>query len=366
MGLFSLAALAIVIAVTTYRAVAGAPPAKVRLAVARNVALFVGPAVVAALPWLITSWIDSGDPVFPFLAAQLAPEYYNATVANEWAHAYEQFGANVSPAAIFWAPWRLTVEADKYRNIIGPVYLALVALVGYAAWKIRRDAAYRACTAYVAMWFVALYLGRTFEARYAEPAFAVLAVLTAIAVAGVLRNPAFRPVGVVAAVVLAAGIALDEQPLAAYQKHAQLGNVSGLVYYPWDYLYGNEPYDDVQLRYAPAIKYTNATLDPARDKIYDQADLWLFNVYSNVPFYHGSGYDSPAAAGGWSLRSSDARARLQELGIDYVAVFAADTAALRGAALWPSLHQVARIPHSPFYKSAANDVVIYRVDRIPA
>ncbi|HWT04441.1 MAG TPA: glycosyltransferase family 39 protein, partial [Xanthomonadales bacterium] len=156
MGLFSLAALAIVIAVITYRAAAGAPPAHVRIAVGRNVAFFIAPAVIAALPWLITSWIDSGDPVFPFFAAQLAPEYYNATVANDWAHAYEQFGANVSPAAVFWAPWRLTVEADKYRNIIGPVYLALLGLVGYAAWKIRRDAAYRACTAYVAFWFIAL------------------------------------------------------------------------------------------------------------------------------------------------------------------------------------------------------------------
>ncbi|HWT04485.1 MAG TPA: hypothetical protein VN224_01905, partial [Xanthomonadales bacterium] len=207
----------------------------------------------------------------------------------------------------------------------------------------------------------ALYFGRTFEARYAEPAFAVLAVLTAVAVGDVLRNAALRPVGIVAALVLAAGIALDEQPLAAYQRHAQLGYVSGLVYYPWDYLYGNEPYEDVQLLYAPAIKYTNAKLDPARDKIYDQADLWLFNVYSDVPFYHGSGYDSPAAGGGWSLRSNDAPARLQALGIDYVAIFVADAAALRGSALWPSLHEVTRIPHSLFYKSAANDVVIYRV-----
>jgi hypothetical protein len=362
MGLFSLAALALIVAVTTYRAAATGEPARVRIAIARSVGLFVVPALVAALPWLITSWIDSGDPVFPFFAAQLAPEYFTAAVADDWAHAYEQFGANMSLATIFSAPWRLTVEADKYRNIIGPVYLALVALVGYTAWNIRRDGAYRACTAYVGVWFIALYLGHTFEARYAEPAFAVLAVLTTVAVADLMRDSAFWPVGSVAAVVLAAGIALDEQPLAGYQRHSQLGHVSGLVYYPWDYLYGNQSYDDVQLIYVPAIKYTNARLDPERDKIYDQADLWLFNVYSSVPFYHGSGYDSAAAGGSWNLRSADAPARLKELGIDYVAVFVADAAALRGSALWPSLRQIARIPHSSFYTTPAKDVVIYHVD----
>lgn len=327
-GIFTLAALALIMLIRGRKQ----PPWRALLML--STAAFAG-----FLPWLLVSWADSGNPFFPFFGAVFPSPYLDSHIDSMVRSSYQLWGAApVTPLGIFLIPWRVVTEVDKYRSVIGPVYLALAPLwIGAPLLFASAKSHLKLVLGFLALWSVLWYYSGALDARYAEAVFPLIAILVAYPFTLPFTTVAARLAQGVAAALLVVAGALNTQFLLPLQKGAELPQVSGAILLPEPFLFAGQSPDQVQLVYMPMVSYMNKTLSPATDKVYDDTELVVFNLYSDIDLFNGDQYDSPSALGQWNLASPDALARLRNEHITHVVTYRSKLAALRASALWPHL-----------------------------
>jgi hypothetical protein len=276
-------------------------------------------AFVCCLPWLVHSAQLTGNPVFPIFNGIFRSPYWNDFTQHYVVNEYQSFGARPSPAGFLTLPWDATVHGDRYRAILGPLFLTCSPLLLAALASGGRHAAgLRLLTAFGVIWISAWFVSGALVIRYTAPVLPVLAIAFAMAlwmpqVAGRRRQIAR---GAALALVLVITV-LNHQFLVPLQRYSLVSTVDGRAFIPWQYLYGGQPADEVYP--VPMLNYLNANLS-AGDKVYDGCYLVTTYLYSDVELFNGNLYDSPSQMGQWGLGSPDALQRLHEARITHVAI----------------------------------------------
>jgi hypothetical protein len=303
-------------------------PRELALVIGRRGAYMGVVAFVCCLPWLVHSFQLTGNPVFPLFNGIFRSPYWNDFTQRYVVNEYQAFGARRSPAGFLALPWDATVHGDRYRAILGPLFLTCSPLLLAAlASGGKHVAALRLLTAFAVLWITAWFVSGALVIRYTAPVLPVVAIAVAVAlwmpqVAGRRRQIAR---GAALALVLMI-TALNHQFLVPLQRYSLVSTVDGRAFIPWQYLYEGEPADEVYP--VPMLSYLNANLSPA-DKVYDGCFLVTTYLYSDVELFNGNLYDSPSQMGQWGLGSPDALQRLHEAQITYVAICSAQQDVLR-------------------------------------
>lgn len=319
---------------------------------------FLSAALVTALPSFIRSALMTGDPIFPIAATLLHSPLWSAkadAVMHASSHVY---GASTAWSAIAAYPWLLTIRADEYRNLIGPLYLFALPFVTLYALRRNADPLVRTLLAVGIGWTALWCLAGETEIRYAAPVFPVATLtIAALALSNGARTVAGTAAQAIFASILLATTLLNAQPLLAFQRSALLPEVMGVVRYQWNYLYGSEAADDVQLRYAPMLAWMNQHLDARRDRVYSDTLDAAYNLYGDVELIVGAPLPWHGALFDWSLESPSAYDALTSAGADYVLVPASEARRLHNAPIGKHLEQVHR-DDSP---DPHEDGVLYRL-----
>lgn len=327
----------------------------------RALAAFAVGCVLGALPDFVREAAVTGDPFFPIGAGLVHSPFWWPSQEQVMRQSIHAFGADTSWPVLFKLPWALTMQADRYRNLLGPLFLFVTPLVAvYALWP-RANAAFRTLTAFVAVWIVLWFCTGYVEARYAESLFPAVTLLAAFLIVpapnGALAGAA-RWICTAALVF----IALANTPLLVpLQRSATLGWVSGTVNYDWPYLFHGRPESELQLNQVPMLEYINEHLDRRKDKVYvDGVDMY-YNVYSDVDLYDGVAARDEGFST-WDLTSPDAFDRVRAAGIDYVAIPAKAEPALQASPLYRHLDEIVRLPPGPLSSDALGQAqILYRV-----
>jgi hypothetical protein len=316
-----------------------------RPVVARVLAGYAGFAVLGLLPALITATWMIGDPFYP-LFASLFPSRYGATAMSQHmgSEIVRRFIEHVTPANVLSLPWSMTTDVVRYRDLMGPVWLATLPVWIAMPFFVRRDAAIiRPLFAFVAVSTAIVFLSGAEEFRYIATSVAIVALFIGYTVFCLDWSRARPLQAVLVATLMAFGI-LGNPLVTPLLRGAAVSSVMGAEYINWPYLYEGQPESAIQLQWVPILQYTNAHLDPRHDKIYDAATIQLMNVYSEVELFNGTFYQGPAALHEWSLASPDAYEHLRAEGCTYVLLSKPDVPALKGTRVWNHLKFVVEQP----------------------
>jgi hypothetical protein len=211
------------------------------------------PAGLVIAPWLLKTWIVTGNPLFPFLPQLLdgrgwRPEYTAAYVAE--VHSYGHLGGSLLDYLL--SPVRLTIYWQEYGTPapFGPAYLALLTALALLG---RRGRPAWAPTAWCAGFF-GLWLLTAQVARFVLPGLAVLAMVAGFVVVelgeALSRGKPSIPVPL-AAVILALAVWTGAWQWTAYR--------------PYLYLTGQVTQDEylaLHANYYPVVQYANRKLPP--------------------------------------------------------------------------------------------------------
>jgi hypothetical protein len=336
----------------------GAPPRRPSLAAPLLVA--GGAALVAVAPWLVRSYLTTGNPVFPFLDGLLFDSpYWSSLVDAHYRSAVQGYGAERSLEWFLLLPLRTVTRADCHRGVVGPLFLLMLPVVavtvvaarGSVRGVVRRLALYSALA--VTLWFASGLL----EIRYALFLLPTLAILIAYSLVE-HRWPgrvgrAFQALLVLASLAVTA---LNLYPFVPFQAHGTEG-LADRPFIPWPQLFRGAPEDSLTVANQPMVAYLNRHLTAGLDKVYDgtKGRLVVFSLYCDVELFNGDHWDGPRGLGEWDLGSPDAPLRLVGEGITHVVVASARWPAhrLRPSGLWSALEEVWRSPDGK---------VLYRFD----
>lgn len=313
---------------------------------ARAVLITACGVLVACLPWLARSYVETGNPLFPSFNAFFHSRYAQGQAVVPGVKAFH-FGPLMQ--SLLANAWRsLTVQID-YRAVFGPLFIValpmciLIILLKRHAHigTLRLLSGY--VMAWIGLWFIWAGFSNNLELRYVEPVLALMAVLVAFPIVG------WRPAGWQGSVLqlgfaLIAGFItlLNFQPFIPLQKTAADLNSFAAPRVAFGYLYRNEPESSVQLQFIPMIVYINQHLSSKNDKVYDASALELYAGYCDVKIFHGT-----AALGvpeSWDLYSPDALEHFAEERITHVSILAQDMDKLRRAAIFHSLREIHSTP----------------------
>ena len=105
-----------------------------------NLATFVLPAVLVAMPWYIKNWAFTGNPVYPFLFDLFGGQFWDAFRANWYAAAGTGIGWR--PDTLLALPWLLTLgvrDMNFWDGRTGPLLLLFLPLVVWAGFSRRSE-----------------------------------------------------------------------------------------------------------------------------------------------------------------------------------------------------------------------------------
>jgi hypothetical protein len=185
---------------------------------------------------------------------------------------------------------------------------------------------------------------------------ALAAGLIAVAVCDLAEWPDHRALGRTAPAVMLVAVLASNQFLLPLHRYGNYPGGQGIEFFDWSYLYEDAPEASVQLDYVPTIKYMNTHL-PAESKVYDCANLVLFNSFSDVELFNGCGFGGPKELGQWTLVDSDAYNELRSNSIGYIAI----TSSLKGALIKSALSSHLRLLDSEATPIFQETVMLYRV-----
>ncbi len=302
---------------------------------------YAGCALLAAAPALVTAQWMIGDPIFPLAPGIFHSQYGAATMGANVSNTFSgRLMETLDPANLVSLPWAMTMDPLKFRDLPGPLWLALLPIWAALPFFARRGTEVIRPISAFAAWFTALVLvSGAVEFRYLETALPVVALLIGYAVLGQdWRGARLAQVGLIASILIFS--ALGNGLVTRLQRGATSPAVMGTQYLNFAYLYENLPERGIMLQDAPILEYANAHLDPQRDKIYDAVNLQFMNMYSQTEIFNGTNYGGPAALNEWTLASPDAYARLSDAGCTYVVVWKEALGGMRATPLWKHLRLV--------------------------
>jgi len=321
-------------------------------AIARRLAvslILTGSAIVfCCLPWLIRSYIQTGNPVFPLFNNIFRSPYWNNYAEQSLRLAYQTLDRNQSLLSLFKVPWQAITGNNRYRAIFGPLFfLNMPICIALALFSRERTRdVFRMLGIYLTVWVLLWFASGALELRYALSVLPVMAVLVTYPVM-VQWWPGWsgRLFQVGLGAIMLITIILNYQPLVPYQRMGNLPTAFGHAYIPWTYLYHGLPEEQVDSLSLPMIRYMNTQLSPATDLVYDFGEgLILDDAYSNITIFNGGGYDGPYGMHEWDLFSADAIEHFHQQHITHLAVSQEYNLALKRFPLWPYLREIYRTP----------------------
>lgn len=263
-ALFGLGSLAVVVAVETLRQRRGW-----REAFARAVKFGIV-ATAGLLPWGIVNWLETGNPVFPFLNGIFKSTYWADVQTSVALSQMKNSGIPISLSnwwAIFTIPWRITVaQTDLFHGNVGPFYLILIPLLVFVP-RMRREV--KLLLLFSAL-FTLFWIFTGQHSRYylpVLPALAVAASYAAINGLHLLRERNHQIPAICAAVLLALMLMLNSPFFELYGAGARYG-AAIMETLPWKVLTGEETrqhYLTTKLGDYAAVRYING--QPGRRKV---------------------------------------------------------------------------------------------------
>ncbi len=229
-------------------------------------------------PWLIRTFIATGNPIFPLYYAPLAwigvspagTEYFMA----RWAQGAVASGGGQTLLNLVLLPWNLTMHGNLFNGIISPLYLMLAPFLALTLKKTSKFE--KILLAFAAIFTIAwFYLYQ--ETRFYAPVLAIGAVLMAIAVA---RFPSLESVS-------------NKATLFVMSIAVCIAFLYGVSAFP------------VALGLEAKNAYLNHTLDTYAPCKFMNGDenvkkVLFYNVekgyYCNKPFVYSFAYDTRAAS----------------------------------------------------------------------
>jgi 4-amino-4-deoxy-L-arabinose transferase-like glycosyltransferase len=303
-------------------------------------------ASLMAVPWFaLSAWL-TGNPVFPGLNRIFHSPYWGPAADQYVRNAtVTEYGHHHTLVNLIRFPWDSVINPRQYLGIIGPVFLVVIPLLLLALLASRRPdrSLIGRLSAFAVLWVVLWYAAGNFVIRYISADFPVLAMLAAFAVAipfwtgwsaALLRIPAVA--------VTLAMVALNSSLLVQFQPVSTMASIAGRAAISWDYLYNLQPEEDIAI--PPIIRWFNANLSPAHDKIWIDTSVMSFYLYSRIEFFNGEHYDSPTALGQWGLRSPDAIDHLHAEHVTYVELRPSEVGEVMAAPVGSHLDEVYRDP----------------------
>ncbi len=350
-GAFSVAIIALfVFAIVVSESLLRDPRRTFRLRDLARVSAALAPfllgSVLAALPSIIRTTMMTWNPLFPLATSIFHTRYWSAMASAVWSAGYQPR----TLTDLIRLPWAVTIDSDRYRQIIGPIFLFAFPFVLLATFWRSTLPVLRQVVLFAFLWLVLWYSFGTVSVRYAEPLYPLLTILIAFLAFPVTRGREGSVLQSGARTLflgtLLLGTCMNTQILVPFQRHALHPGNMGLEFIPWRVLYAGDSASSVTTFYDPILGYVNSHLDPTKDKIYDGSDGFQFNSYSDIDLFDGSNYEAPAS---WNLLSPNALHELRKNHIDYVMVFARDIPPLSKAPLFAHLRLVHQVPVSPIY-----------------
>lgn len=340
-GAFTVALLGVaVVVVTLWRGRANAI-----MPALGNAALIGAVAFVACVPWMLHTYRVTGDPVFPAFYRVFQTPHWSAFDDAYIRLSIASYGAPWNGKGLIELPWLITAHGQLYRTLLGAPFLAAVpfVLMALASLRSRMTALYQFLAAFLVCWTLMWWMSGLIVLRYAEAILPVLALLIAAAMIGYgggLSIP--KPVRVFGLTFTVIFLLLNSQFLLPFHRHSQEPLVEGRAAYAWKYLYNGQPQRDALTGVPPIVWYLNDTLGGSNAKVFDDAGLMPYHLYSQVDLYNGWPvlYDSPTYVEGWGILSPDAYSHMREASITHVVTTADLEPELRKSALWPHLQPV--------------------------
>ncbi len=168
------------------------------------------PALVFASPWLLRTFLASGNPIYPLYSSFLT--IFGIPFTNEVAYFMAKWNAGAIASGgganlvnLLLLPWNLTMNGKLFNGIISPLFLAFAPLFLLSIWHKNTTSFEKLLIAFSfifsGFWFITYQ-----EARFYEPVLAIGAVLLAITIS---RFPSVQNICTKAAVaVMVAGIVI--------------------------------------------------------------------------------------------------------------------------------------------------------------
>jgi 4-amino-4-deoxy-L-arabinose transferase-like glycosyltransferase len=103
-----------------------------------NLAVFILPALLVALPWYVKNWAFTGNPVYPFLYNVFGGQYWDGFRADWYAAAGT--GVGWQPGTLLTLPWLLTLgirDVNYWDGRTGPLLLLFLPLIVWAGFSRR-------------------------------------------------------------------------------------------------------------------------------------------------------------------------------------------------------------------------------------
>jgi 4-amino-4-deoxy-L-arabinose transferase-like glycosyltransferase len=305
---------------------------------AGRAALMVGVTVTVSLPWLIYAYRLTGDPVFPYLDALFPTPFWTAATTTAGAGFIHSYGSDPTVRGLILLPWSLFMHGERYRGILGPLFLAL-APMALLALRGRGNIVLHFVAIFTTLWTVGWFTTHLLEDRYLAAVLPLLALLVA---AGIVMPdvplPGRRLITSTALVIALLGVAVSNQLTVPATVHATDANVDGRAYADWAYLYSGKPADAVF--YNPTLAWMNRYLDPRTDKVYD--GVWYISgyLYSDIEMFNGAGSDGPEYLGQWKLTDNNALSLLRANHITYLLLYDKSAHDVLASPLGPHLREV--------------------------
>ncbi|MBI3036792.1 glycosyltransferase family 39 protein [Candidatus Woesearchaeota archaeon] len=172
-GLLTGAAFAITIAVMFLRA-----PADKKARFAAQAAIIGVVAAAMLAPWLIKSYLNTGDPMHPFLYEYFQGTYWNNDLGRTLLEFHRSHGIGFSLPSLISFPFKITVNPQLFADTAGvtPVFLGFLPLL----WPLRKKVPRQITTLlmFVAM-LVVLQFFTAQQTRYMFLAWGILSIITA-------------------------------------------------------------------------------------------------------------------------------------------------------------------------------------------
>lgn len=183
-------------------------------------------ALLAAAPWYIKTWIQTGNPVYPFFFEIFRGRDWNSQLAQTYRSLQMQFGVGHSPADFVMAPWNLAIFSERFYDrpglYVGFIFLAFIPFIIIASMRDRRSAGLTVFAGGLGViWFMLSH-----QSRYLLPVFAVLAVPAAYGLTSLKGLKAARYAGYTALAVSALFAFLFAAQIGSASIHVVLGNES--------------------------------------------------------------------------------------------------------------------------------------------
>lgn len=224
--------------------------------------------------WFLRDWIYTGNPVYPYLGSLFGNEELSYLTRLY----FQTMGPPKSLGAFLMIPWNITFKPQDfdYHHWIGPFYLSVLPVVGYAAFKIKKA---RTHLLFIFLSLIIWYFTGQ-EIRYLLPVFPVYLIVVAMGVCDLANVFSEKRWGTYFAKIVSYLAIVSLLSLTAYHYRYQ--------FLPVFRMWSSAEYLPKMERTIPVADWVNANL-PQTAKIlsFDEPHLFYFDreVILDVEFH---------------------------------------------------------------------------------